>query len=150
MSGPNRSGDRPQGIRTPDGATLRDGMCDCAVHCSNHCEATHCPPGTPWCRCWCHSDRYLAIQEDAKSHGLDEYDPATCQTAGELRAAGMQIPATIPDCAWIPVGSMVVVGEPKVTAKAPNLLTVQGLRVMFTVPFRWIEVEGTVTVSEGT
>lgn len=77
----------------------------------------------------------------------DEYDPATCQTAGELRAAGIQIPTGIPDCAWIPRGSMVVVGEPEVTSKPPSL-TVQGLSVTFTVPFRWIEA--IFTVGEGT
>lgn len=51
------------GIRTPDGATLLDGMCLCASHCANRCEPACCPPGTRWCRCWCHSDRYLTMQE---------------------------------------------------------------------------------------
>lgn len=58
-----------EGIRTPDGATLLDGMCGCGAHCSNACEATHCPPGTRWCRCWCHSDRYRAMQERAPVEG---------------------------------------------------------------------------------
>lgn len=81
---------------------------------------------------------------NAECPGPDEYDPATCQTAAELRASGIAVPASIPDCAWIPSGSMRVVGEPKVTPKAPNLVTVQGISVVFTVPFRWIEIEGRV------
>lgn len=80
--------------------------------------------------------------------GPDEYDPATCQTAAELRARGIAVPATIPDCAWIPSGSMRVVGEPKVTSKAPNLITVQGLSAVFTVPFRWVEVDAVIELDE--
>jgi len=136
----------PEGIRTPDGATLLGGgLCDCAIHCSNNCEAAHCPTGTRWCRCWCHSDRYLAMQERIGKTNPDEYDPGTCKTAAELRAFGIAVPKAIPDCAWVPNGSMVVVGEPKLTSVTPNELKVKGLMAVFTVPFRWVEA----TIAEG-
>lgn len=33
---------------------------------------------------------------------IETYDPATCVTAKELRAKGVQIPLEIPDPAWVP------------------------------------------------
>jgi len=30
------------------------------------------------------------------------YDPGSCVTAGELRAAGVPVPAEMPDAAWAP------------------------------------------------
>lgn len=35
-------------------------ICTCAVHCSNTCEAAHCPPGTPRCKCWCHEKNHMS------------------------------------------------------------------------------------------
>lgn len=46
---------------TPDGRPLSYRMCTCATHCANDCEAAHCPPGTPWCDCSCHTEKYKAM-----------------------------------------------------------------------------------------
>lgn len=35
------------------------------------------------------------------------YDPATCITAGEMSKLGFEIPARVPDCAWIPKLSLI-------------------------------------------
>lgn len=56
---------------TPDGRTLRDGMCDCAIHCPNRCEASHCPAGTPWCRCWCHADTYTRVRAEMATADIE-------------------------------------------------------------------------------
>lgn len=34
--------------------------------------------------------------------GLTDFNPATCVTAGELRAIGIAIPGCVPDCGWVP------------------------------------------------
>jgi hypothetical protein len=67
-----------------------------------------------------------------------EYDEATCQTAGELRAAGIEVPANVPDCGWIPRGSMTIGGKPVVAYDAKAKRIKVAFRAVFTVPFRWI------------
>lgn len=39
---------------------------------------------------------------------MKEYDPGTCVTAEELRAMGLDLPETVPDCAWLPRASVKV------------------------------------------
>lgn len=77
---------------------------------------------------------------------ITEYDPATCITAGELRAMGMPIPGHIPDCGWIPRWSMrITATTPEHSPKdiAANILRVD-LGTSFLVPFRWVELSAIV------
>jgi len=41
------------------------------------------------------------LQESIQKIELEEYDPALCIEAGELRAMGIQLSDNIPDCAWV-------------------------------------------------
>ena len=63
-------------------------------------------------------------------------------TAAELRAMGVPLDESIPDCAWVPRLSIRwVVGKP--TASDPRTLLVP-IEAEFTQPFTWIEGEGTI------
>lgn len=71
-----------------------------------------------------------------------EYDEETCVTAGELRAAGIPVPESVPDCGWIPRGSMVPGPEAPTVSHDPatGVFSVQ-IPFGFSQPFRWIEVD---------
>ena len=72
-----------------------------------------------------------------------EYDEKTCVTAGELRASSVPVPADIPDCGWIPRGS-IRFGSLKTCMEAPDYvhgIVRMTLPVVFTVPFRWIKID---------
>jgi len=71
-----------------------------------------------------------------------EYDPRTCVTAGELRAAGLAIPDTIPDVGWVPRDS-IMCGEPMPVYDETGTVAV-GLEVIFAVLFRWLKVDFTI------
>lgn len=74
------------------------------------------------------------------------FDPATCITAAELRSIGVHVPANIPDCGWIPRGSMRMGSiKPASTPEeiAKGVLNVN-LETVFTQPFRWIELKATI------
>ena len=76
---------------------------------------------------------------------MTEYDETTCITAGELRTAGIAVPATIPDCGWVPRSS-IKYGTAKASGDvAAGRLSVS-IPIEFTVPFQWILVA--VEVSE--
>lgn len=75
----------------------------------------------------------------------DDYDPATCVTAGELRSYGIVIPESIPDCAWIPSGTMKLEVD-RVEGDAANIVTKVTLTARLSEPFRWIE--GTFSIEE--
>lgn len=63
------------------------------------------------------------------------YDPKTCTTAGALRGAGLDIPRSIPDCAWIP---RFCVAFSNVRALQFDKATVQvSVAVKVVEPFRW-------------
>lgn len=68
---------------------------------------------------------------------MSEYDEATCITAAELRAQGWPLGDDVPDCAWVPRGSM------RLAAVMPQRMegdTVHvTMEVEFTAPFRWVE-----------
>jgi hypothetical protein len=75
------------------------------------------------------------------------YDPTCCVTAAELRAIGVPVPAHIPDCGWIPRGSMQM--KSATPTSTPEEIS-QGvlsmnLETIFTQPFRWIELKATIT-----
>jgi hypothetical protein len=74
----------------------------------------------------------------------DTYDEKTCITAGELRDTGWNIPANVPDCAWIPRGSII----PKIGDISEGEQGVMKISVMgtFTCPFKWLE--GTYTIEK--
>lgn len=70
------------------------------------------------------------------------YNPATCVTAGELRAAGIPIRDSVPDCGWIRRGAMrVKFTTPTGTRDeiAADILSLD-VEVEFTEPFHWIEI----------
>lgn len=62
----------------------------------------------------------------AKSPPAPDYDPASCVTAGELRAMGCAVPEKVPDCAWVPKSM-----------------------VSYDLPFQWTELNGTITAPQG-
>ena len=67
-----------------------------------------------------------------------QYDPRTCVKAKELREMGMDLPASIPDEAWVPRHAM---------EASPGKLKMEGdviegfVNFNFTEPFRWIELK---------
>jgi hypothetical protein len=73
---------------------------------------------------------------------MPEYDPATCITAGELRAVGIPVPESVPDCGWIPRGSMAPGPEEPTTSYDPatGIITAM-IPTCFTQPFRWFELD---------
>jgi hypothetical protein len=61
-------------------------------------------------------------------------------TAGALRAKGYDVPADVPDCAWVPADSL----RPDVTCDPSNgTITVA---ITFTAPWQWYEA--TVTLRD--
>lgn len=68
-----------------------------------------------------------------------EYDPETCATAGELRAAGYPIPESVPDCGWIPRHAIRVEAAGGGSIAPDGRMTIS-LRATFTMPFQWIAV----------
>lgn len=58
-------------------------------------------------------------------------------SAGDLRAAGISIPAEIPDCAWVPRSSMQYRLEP---LQADGDVLRMNAYVTFTQAFSWVEV----------
>lgn len=68
-----------------------------------------------------------------------EYDPETCATAGELRAAGYPIPENVPDCGWIRRSAIRLGPNSGVSVKGSRINV--SLPVTFTEPFRWVAVE---------
>jgi len=66
-----------------------------------------------------------------------DYDAATCITAGELREMGCEIPAKVPDCAWVPRHAMIM-GD--VSARLDPLRDTLDCTVLlsFAQPFRWV------------
>lgn len=71
-----------------------------------------------------------------------KYDSTICITAEELRDIGIEVPETIPDCAWVPrwalrfsVGEVVAVDATRYTTNC---------RIGFAQPFRWVESEVTL------
>lgn len=69
---------------------------------------------------------------------VDEYDPNTCVTAGELRARGIPIPDTIPDVGWIPRHGLHL-GESEVTVDEKEVAHIN-VSLTFPYPFRWINM----------
>lgn len=67
---------------------------------------------------------------------MAEYDEATCVTAGELRARGIDVPETIPDVGWIPRSALLV--EPGELRLDGNVLHCE-MTITFAVPFKWFE-----------
>lgn len=66
---------------------------------------------------------------------IEEYDPETCVTAGELRARGITLPDSIPDVGWAPRSSVHI--SPCVTRIEGDTLHVEWT-VTFEEVFRWI------------
>jgi hypothetical protein len=67
---------------------------------------------------------------------MEEYDPKTCITAGELRAARVEVPDSIPDCGWVPKAS-IRLGVPEGSVDGDGNLVIN-TPVEFTEPMRWI------------
>lgn len=75
------------------------------------------------------------------------YDPLTCCTAGELRAAGAALDSSIPDVAWVPrVAIKFDIEGVELNMPEVGRATIR-LGTRFAVPFRWVEVE--VAPAEG-
>ena len=76
----------------------------------------------------------------------DKYDPVTCISAGELRAIGLPMPESIPDCGWIPRTAMEIKAlESKLNGETELRINTE---IKFTEPFRWITVS--LTASKAT
>ena len=79
-------------ILTPDLKPIRtEGMCACAVHCSNSPYHEKACCSETWCTCWCHAEEYkkkmLAKQADCKHSTIqgDNYGQ-TCLECGKVLA----------------------------------------------------------------
>lgn len=68
-----------------------------------------------------------------------QYDSKVHVTAGELRAAGLDIPDTVPDTGWVPRSSIKTEVEDSETLE--DGVVSFGLTHEFTQPFRWLRVE---------
>lgn len=71
-----------------------------------------------------------------------EYDERTCITAGELRALGLAIPASIPDPGWVRRASIRWLPG-KCTSTAQDLREGRfsiSMQAEFTEPFEWISI----------
>lgn len=73
---------------------------------------------------------------------ITEYDPVTCIHAGELRQMGFNVPSEIPDCGWVPRGSMQTVASSS-TASDDSMVLTTNLEVTFTQPFKWFSASFT-------
>lgn len=69
-----------------------------------------------------------------------EYDPRTCITAGQLRAAGAPVDDDLPDCAWVPWASVdYEVGK---ATGGPDLGSITcPITMTFSEPFRWVSLK---------
>ena len=72
----------------------------------------------------------------------DEYDPATCVTAGELRRLGFPIPEGIPDVAWVPRMALLPAFQSAVEGPDGKLNIVFNVQMAY--PMRWLQVDFTV------
>lgn len=70
-----------------------------------------------------------------------EYDPRTCITAGELRAAGIEVDEKIPDVGWIPRVALEL-GTTKVDMDGDTIVCSATMNV--TEPFRWITLDAVI------
>ena len=77
-----------------------------------------------------------------------EYKPDTCITAGELRESGFNIPEHVPDCAWIPRGSLSPEPESLKVTDGGNSTVKIAWAARLTTPFRW--VTGTYSITKDT
>ncbi len=71
---------------------------------------------------------------------MREYDHATCISALELRQIGVEVPADIPNCAWIGRDEFnVSLDGAKFDEKAKTV----SIKATFTplAPFRWFEAD---------
>lgn len=74
----------------------------------------------------------------------DEYDHKTCITAGEVRAMGGDVPAAVPDCAWVRRTSLKF-GDSHVSGDREARELTVSMAITIDEPWRWIEwtvVEG--------
>jgi hypothetical protein len=74
--------------------------------------------------------------------------PTKVLYAGVLRAMGISIEPDVPDCAWIPIGSIIFGhNNPEIPDETTNqehhMMTVN-YSIKFTEPWRWIEISGTI------
>jgi hypothetical protein len=65
-----------------------------------------------------------------------DYDPRYDLTAGELREAGKDLPASIPDQAWVPRWALRM-GSVKVGPECGPRGVSVSWRLLFAAPFRW-------------
>lgn len=81
----------------------------------------------------------------------EDYDPRTCITAGECRAMGGEVPTDIPDCAWVPRRALkldsVMADVTEADRKARALPSFK-VTLTITEPFRWVEINRTIDLSE--
>lgn len=80
-----------------------------------------------------------------------EFDPETCITAGELRAKGLHVEDSVPDCGWVPTQSIQfdaipqkneLTDEQRAWREFPTL----DITITFMEPFRWVHFKGTVEI----
>lgn len=78
---------------------------------------------------------------------ITEYDPQICVTAGELRAMGYPIPDDVPDCGWVPRHSMRTKAATPEHSQEDIEAGILRMDVVtqFLVPFRWIQLDTTIT-----
>ncbi len=83
-----------------------------------------------------------ATLDGLKDKDVEDYNPDTCITAGELRAFGYPIPETIPDCGWVRRSSWdVTTGA--VSMDDDGTINMD-MNMGFCEAFQWIEVTLTV------
>ncbi len=70
----------------------------------------------------------------------DTYDPRTCLTAGEVRAIGVELPESVPDCAWVPRWAMRTELGKVTDGDTPGSVDMM-IGISFSVPFTWIELK---------
>ena len=79
-----------------------------------------------------------------------EYDPKTCITAGELRAASIPIPPHIPDVAWVRKNSVFVDHTKCMLSLGDGFKPrlegsfVLDFSIDFTEPFYWVKIDITI------
>ena len=77
-----------------------------------------------------------------------EYNPETCITAKELRAKGIPVPESIPDCGWIPRWAAIPT-DVKTSFDVDDQRLDATFTFRFAVPFKWIDIEFTIEKQEG-
>jgi hypothetical protein len=87
-------------------------------------------------------EKYDEMLDEARKIPLEEYDPDTCHTAGELREMGFQIPDSIPDCGWIPKYALKMNRfDSDNTVEKDDGKFIFNIQCEITVPFKWVETE---------